>query len=152
MNKVLKLALSMAVLLVTFNAHAKLEKSEIMGVWTQTQNEQGVNVSSTYDFKADGTVTQILVMNSTSPKMNIIADGTVKYQLADDTITFKFSASDFNFTVFEIEGLPQEYVEIAKQQTLAQMTNMEQKLTDVKIDGNTLTANFNGQPISLHRN
>lgn len=142
----------MAVLFVAFSAKAKVEKSEILGVWTQTQNEQGINVSSTYDFKADDTVTQILVMNSTSPKMNIIADGTVSYKLSDDTITFKFSATDFNFTVFEIEGLPQEYVEMAKQQTLSQMTNMEQKLTDVKVEGNTLTAKFNGQPITLQRN
>lgn len=148
----MRLALCMAVIFVALGAKAELKKSEILGVWTQTQNEQGVSVSSTYDFKADDTVTQILVVSSANPKVSVIADGTVKYQIGDDTITFKFSASDFNFSVFEIEGLPQEYVEVAKQQMLSQMTNMEQKLTDVKIEGNTLTAKFNGETISMQRN
>lgn len=151
MKKVVKLAMCMVALFMALNANAKVEKSEILGIWNQTVEEQGITVTSTYDFKADGTMTQIMIMTGTSPKMNVIADGTVKYTLSDDTITFKFSASDINFTVFEIEGLPNEYVEVAKQQMLTGMTNIEQKLTDIQIDGNTLTAKFNGETITLER-
>ena len=138
-------------LFVAMNAQAQVDQSQLLGIWTQTENQQGVNVSSTYDFKADGTVTQILVMTSLSPRMNVIADGTVNYTLKDDTLTFRFTSSDFNISAFEIEGLPAEYVDVAKKQMIDQMANSEQKLTDLKIDGNTLTAKFQGQTITLQR-
>lgn len=151
MKNFVKFTLFLMALVVTFNAQAQIDKSDLLGIWTQTENQQGVNVTSTYDFKDDGTVTQILVMNSLSPRMNVIADGTVKYTLSDDTLTFKFTSSDFNFSMFEIEGLPAEYVDMAKKQMIDQMANTEQKLTDLKIEGNTLTAKFQGHTITLQR-
>ena len=151
MKNLMKLSLCLLMLMVALGAGAKVEKSEILGIWTSTENVQGTNIVSTYDFKPDGTVTQILVITSNSPKMNVIADGTAQYTLTDDTLTFKFSASDFNFSIFQIEGLPDEYVEMAKTQMLAQMGNMEQKLTDIQVEGDTLTAKFSGQTITLKR-
>lgn len=151
MKNVVRIAICLVALFTAVNVSAKVEKSQLLGIWTQTETENGINIVSTYDFKDDGTVTQIFMMNSASPKMNVIADGTVNYKLSDDTLTFKFSASDFNFTLFEIEGLPDEYVDVAKQQMMAQMSNMEQKLTDIKIDGDTLTGKFNGQAVTLTR-
>ena len=152
MKNVVKIAFCLLAAFFALNANAKVEKSEILGTWTQTATEQGITVICTYDFKADNTVTQFFMMNSSSPKMNVIADGTCEYKLSDDTISFKFSASDFNFTAFEIEGIPQEYVSVAKQQMMSQLVNVEQKLTDVKINGNTMTAKFNGETITLNRN
>lgn len=152
MKKAVKLAVCLMAMFFAFNAQAKVEKSEILGVWTMSENAQGMNILSTYDFKDDNTVTQFLMMSSASPKVNIIADGTCQYQIKDDSIVFKFSASDFNFTAFEIEGLPDEYVGVAKQQMMAEMVNVEQKLTNIKIEGNTLTAETEGQTITLTRN
>lgn len=151
MKKTMKLALCLIMLTVALSAGAKVEKSQILGIWTSSQTTNGINVVSTYDFKDDNTVTQILVVNGTNPQVNIIADGTVSYKLSDDTLTFKFSAKDFNFTLFQIEGLPDEYVEMAKNQMMGQMVNMEQKLTDVQVEGDTLTAKFNGETVTLQR-
>lgn len=151
MKKTVKFALLLIALLTTFNIDAKVDKKQLLGVWTQIENEQGINFFSTYDFKEDGTVTQFVIVTAESPKINIVADGTCKYQLKDDTITFKFSASDFNFTTMEIEGLPEEMKGMVMQQIMSQMVNVEQKLTNVKIDGNTLTAKANGVSITLRR-
>ena len=151
MKTTVKFALLLIALLTTFNIDAKVDKKQLLGVWTQIENEQGINFFSTYDFKEDGTVTQFVIVTAESPKINIVADGTCKYQLKDDTITFKFSASDFNFTTMEIEGLPEEMKGMVMQQIMSQMVNVEQKLTNVKIDGNTLTAKANGVSITLRR-
>lgn len=151
MKTTVKFALLLIALLTTFNIDAKVDKKQLLGVWTQIENEQGINLFTTYDFKEDGTVTQFVIVTAESPKINIVADGTCKYQLKDDTITFKFSASDFNFTTMEIEGLPEEMKGMVMQQIMSQMVNVEQKLTNVKIDGNTLTAKANGVSITLRR-
>lgn len=152
MKNLVKIAFCLMAVLFAFNAEAKIEKSELLGTWTQTVNEGGVMVITTYDFMEDDNVKQMLIMNSASPKMNIIADGTAQYKLDDDSIIFKFSGKDFNFTAFEIEGLPEEMKGMAQQQMMQQLVNVEQKITDVKIDGNTLTAKFNNETITLTRN
>lgn len=139
-------------ILFAFNADAKVEKSDILGVWTQMETEKGITVMSIYDFQSDNTVTQMLMLTGDSPKMNVMADGKAEYKLEDDCLIFKISPSDINFTAFEIEGLPQEYVGMAQQQMLAEMTNMQQKLTDINIEGNILTAKFNGQTVTFKRN
>lgn len=151
MKTTVKFALLLIALLTTFNIDAKVDKKQLLGVWTQIENEQGINLFTTYDFKEDGTVTQFVMVTAESPKINIVADGTCKYQLKDDTITFKFSASDFNFTTMEIEGLPEEMKGMVMQQIMSQMVNVEQKLTNVKIDGTTLTAKANGVSITMRR-
>ena len=151
MKKAVKLAVCLIAMVISFNAQAKIEKSEILGVWTLNVDENGMSLISTYDFKEDGTMTQFVMMNSSSPKMSIIADGNCQYKIQDDSIVFKFSASDFNFRTFEIEGIPEEYVGVAKQQMMSQMVNVEQKLTNVVIDGNTMTAETEGQKVTLTR-
>ena len=83
--------------------------------------------------------------------MAIEAEGTCDYTFNDNTITFTISAEDFNFSKFEIEGVPEEQIELAMEQQKSQMTGIEQSLTDVVIDGDILTANFNGQEITLKR-
>lgn len=152
MKRTLKLTLCLMAMFFAFSMQAKIEKSELLGVWTLAQQENGMNIISSYDFKDDNTVTQFLMMNGTSPKMNVVADGTCQYSISDDCIVFKFSASDFNLTAFEIEGIPEEYIGIARQQMMSQMVNVEQKLTDVKIDGNQMTAKVEGQTVTLTRN
>ena len=151
-KNLVKIAFCLVAVFFAFNGNAKVEKSDLLGTWTQTETEQGVTVISTYDFKDDNTVTQFFMMNSSNPKMNVIAEGTAQYTFNGETLTFKFSASDFNFTTFEIEGLPQEYVGVAKQQMMSQMVNVEQKITDININGKTLTGKFDGQTVTLQKN
>lgn len=150
MKNVVKFTMCLLAVFFAFSAKA-VDKSELLGSWTQTVNEGGVMVISTYDFKDNDKVTQFLIMNSTSPKINIVADGTCDYSLKDDAITFKFSGKDFNFSTFEFEGLPQEAVGMAQQQMINEMVNVEQKLTDIKINGDTMTAKFNGEEVTLKR-
>ena len=151
MKNLMKLGLCLLAVLFAFNANAKVSKSELLGAWTLTFNMQGAMVISTFDFNADDTMTQFFMTNCTSPKMNIIAEAKGSYTLEDDTITFQVSTSDVNFSVFEIEGLPDNMKGMAQQQILNQMMNSDQKLTDVKIEGNTLTAKAGGQTLTFQR-
>lgn len=123
----------------------------LVGKWQQEVDKAGVQATVTYDFKSDGTLTQTSVMNSESPYMAIEAEGTCDYSFNDNTITFTISAEDFNFSKFEIEGVPEEQIELAMEQQKSGMTGIEQSFTDVVIDGDILTANFNGQEITLKR-
>lgn len=152
MKNVMRFTFCLLSLLFYMSAGAKVEKSELLGVWTQMETENGVTMMSTYDFKEDNTVTQLLMINGSAPKMNVMADAKAEYNLEDDCLTFKVNPADVNFTAFEIEGLPQEYVGMAQQQMLAELTNVVQKLTDLKIEGNILTAKFNGQKVTFKRN
>ncbi|MDE6199262.1 MAG: hypothetical protein K2G06_05415 [Muribaculaceae bacterium] len=125
----------------------------LIGKWEQTISEAGANAVATYDFKDNGKMTQTMVMKSETPSINIEGEGTCDYTYseADKTITFKFSASDFNFKTFEIEGIDEASMEMAMDQMKSQMVNMEQKFTNVNIDGDKLTANFNGQEVEMKR-
>lgn len=124
----------------------------LVGKWQQTLDEQGVKIVTIYDFHADGTLSQHMDMsNSSTPRMKMVADGVCKYTFQNNTITFKFNPQDFNFSTFEVEGLDQATTDAILEQTKTSMTAMEQKITNVKIDGNKLTGTFNGQEFVLTR-
>lgn len=124
--------------------------NELIGKWEQTVEQMGVKAELTYDFKNNGKMTQTLVMKNDYPKINIVADGTCSYTYSDDIIKFKFSSSDFNFDVYEIEGMSEEEVAAGMEAMKSGMV-MEQEFTDVKIEGDKMTAKFNGQKITLKR-
>ena len=133
-----------------FNANAKVEKSEILGSWIQSVSQNGVTLISTYDFHADNTVTQWVFLSCASPKIDIVGDATCAYVFDNDAITFKFSGSDFNFTKLEVEGMTPEQLEAYKRE-LSKQFNMESKMTNIKVKGNTMTAKSDGQKIELKR-
>lgn len=141
----------MAAMLFAFAAHAKIDKSELIGQWVLTQTEKGINIISVYDFMDNDRMSQMVIMTGTSPKMTISANGTCDYRVEDGSIIFKFSGSDFEFTTFEIEGIPEDYIELAKQQIKSQMVNVEQKMTNVKIKGNKLEAKVEGEKVTMTR-
>ena len=133
------------------NSNSSSSDNPLVGKWQQEVDKAGVQATVTYDFKSDGTLTQTSVMNSESPYMAIEGEGTCDYTFNDNTITFTISAENYNFTKYEVEGIPEEQIELAMEQQKSQMTGIEQSLTDVVIDGDILTANFNGQEITLTR-
>lgn len=134
-----------------FKASA-IEKSELVGTWTMTMNEQGVTMISTYDFQEDGTMKQLTIVNSTSPKVNIMGEGVAEYQIDGDAISFKILPESVNFTTFEIEGLPDEMKGMFQQKMIGEMVKGDQKLTNVKIDGNTMTATEQGKTVTFKKN
>jgi hypothetical protein len=124
----------------------------LLGKWQQTVDESGVKVVTTYEFNADGTMKQVMDMtSSTAPRIKMKGEGTCKYTFQDNTLTFKFNAKDFNFPVFEVEGVDQATTDAIMQQTKESMGAMEQKVTDIKISGNKLTGTFNGESFELTR-
>lgn len=153
MKRITYFAMCLCTMLLVLASCSKSSNSDnpIVGKWQQEVDKAGVQATVTYDFKSDGTLTQTSVMNSESPYMAIEAEGTCDYTFNDNTITFTISAEDFNFSKFEIEGVPEEQIELAMEQQKSGMTGIEQSLTDVVIDGDILTANFNGQEITLKR-
>lgn len=151
MKKAVKFALCLVAMFIAFNAQAEIKKSDVLGVWTLTVNQNGMNMISTYDFKDDNTVTQFVMANSASPKINIMADVMCTYEIKDDAIIFKVKPESLNFSMFEIEGLPAEYIPVAKQQLINELVGSEQKLTNVVIDGNTMTAKSQNEEVTLSR-
>lgn len=125
--------------------------NSLIGKWQQTVTEDGTMAVSTYDFKDNGKLTQTLTMKSEIPAIEIDAEGTCDYVYTGDTITFKFSATDFNFKKFMIEGVGEDIIETAMDNMKAEMTNVEQRFTDVRIEGDKLTATFEGQEVTFQR-
>lgn len=121
----------------------------LIGKWEQKINEEGGTAVSTYTFKENGELVQTLKIKS--PDVNIQGEGTCDYQYNGTTITFKFSASDFDFTKFEVKGISKSDLAAGMEMMRRQMVDMIQEFTDVKISGNTLTAMFNGQKVTLKR-
>lgn len=123
----------------------------IIGKWEQTINQGSAAAVVTYNFKESGKLIQTMVMKNASPAINIDGEGTCEYTYKDNTITFKFSASDYTFNKFSIEGMSDDMIDAAMEEMKSEMVNMEQSFTNVKIDGDKLTANFNGQKVELKR-
>lgn len=127
------------------------KNNELIGKWEQVVEQAGVKAVLTYDFKDNGTLTQTMVMKSESPMIDIDGEATCVYSYSGNTITFKFSNSDITFNKYKIEGLDDAMVKVAMEEMKSEMVGMEQKLTDVKIEGDKLTARFNGQKLELNR-
>lgn len=127
------------------------KNNALVGKWEQVVEQAGVKAVLTYDFKDDGTLTQTMVMKGETPMVYIDAEASCVYSYSGNTITFKFSNSDITFNEYKIEGLDDAMVEVAMEEMKSEMVGMEQKLTDVKIEGDKLTARFNGQELELNR-
>lgn len=151
MKKVFTIAFCLFAVMLTFNANAKIDRSEILGLWMQTVNEQGVTAISTYDFKENGRIDQTLVMTAANPEMTIEAVAECDYTFKDDKIIFTFSGKDVDITKFEMEGVPDSLVQPLIEQTKQGMVNQKQEIKIIKIEGNTMEAKLNGEKITLVR-
>lgn len=147
MKRLLSFAVCLCTLMLALSSCSN--NNDLVGKWEQNVDQYGLNAYVTYDFKEDGTLTQTFEMKS--PQMNIVGEGSCKYTYKDGEITFKFSASDFNFSEFEIEGVDSEYIDMVMEEMKSQIANVEEHVTDVKIDGDKLTGNSKGQKIQLTR-
>lgn len=129
-----------------------IDKS-ILGKWEQTVEENGSKVVSVYEFDESGKLSQTVSIKRDSPAMNIYCGGTVDYTYENNIITFKFDMSNFEIKEFQIEGLDEEELVAAMEQYKENIagTKMEQQLRDVKINGDEMTAIFNGMKITLKR-
>lgn len=153
MKRLMYFTMCLCTMLVALSSCSSKGGNGLIGKWEQTIEQGGAKAIATYDFKDNGKMTQTMVMKSETPAINIDAEGTCDYTYseAEKTITFKFSATDFNFKTFEIEGISDDAMDVAMEQMKSEMVNLEQKFTDVNISGNEMTAVFNGQKVVLKR-
>lgn len=157
MKKLMFISLCICTMFITLTACSGGSKSvsdpsnPIVGKWEQIVEQNGMNVDAIYEFKSSGDLSQSMTVKSSNPKVNIKGSGKCTYTYENDVITFMFSGKDFDFSKFEIEGLPKSYIDQAMNEMKRSMTDMEQVWTDVVIDGNTMTAYFNGNTITLKR-
>lgn len=149
MKKLLKVTFLLMAFTMAFTSFAA--DNDIYGKWRTVANEQGVSAVSTYDFNPSGIVTQIFEINCPTPKIEIAGSGACKFTYKDNTITFKFNASDLNFSKFYIEGVDKSLINAAIEQQRKEMTNQTFRMTDVKVTGDTMTAISDGQKITLTR-
>lgn len=151
MKKLIYFTLSLCALVAVMTSCSSKADNELIGKWKQTIENGGAKVVSIYDFKDGGKLTQTFELKNDNPAIDIEAEGDCEYTFEGNVITFKFSATDFNFSKFEYEGLTDDMIEIAMDQMKSQMVNVEQEFTNVKINGDKLTAEFNGQEVELKR-
>lgn len=151
MKRLMYFTMCLCTMLLVVSCSKSNSDNPLIGKWEQTIEQAGVKAVATYDFKDSGKLIQTMVMKNASPAIDIDAEGTCEYTYKDNTITFKFSASDFTFNKFSIEGLSDDMIDAAMEEMKSEMVNMEQSFTNVKIDGDKLTANFNGQQVELKR-
>lgn len=141
------LAVMLVVMSFTINA-----ADSLIGKWQQIVEENGVKVVTTYEFNTDGNMKQVMNMDSsTTPRIRMQGEAVCKYTFLNNTLTFKFDAKDFNFPVFEVEGVDAATTQAIMEQTKQSMGATEQKITDIKINGSELTGKFNGQEFKLTR-
>lgn len=150
MKRFIYFALCMCTMMVTLSSCGGKD-NELVGKWEQVVEQMGAKAVSVYDFKSSGKMSQEMTVKNEEPYINIEGSATCKYTFEDGTITFKFSADDIEFSAFEIEGVSGDYIDTAMEQMKAQMGSMEQKIKNVKIDGDKLTGTFNGQEIEMTR-
>lgn len=144
---------TLAVMLVLVSCTMNAADS-LIGKWLQVVDENGVKIEITYEFNADGNMKQLFNLNSsTTPHIKMQAEGGCKYTFQDNSLTFKFDVNDFKFSVFEVEGVDATTTQAIMEQTKQSLVgaDMEQKITDIKINGNKLTGKFNGQELKLTR-
>lgn len=151
MKKFLFSTFSVLCMVIALASCSSKASNELIGKWEQDLLQQGMNAHVTYDFEEGGKLSQTFEMTGDVPKVDIKGEGTCTYTYADNVITFTFSGADFNFSKSEMEGVPQELVDMSMQQVKSSMVDVEQKITDVKINGNTLTGTLNGMQITLKR-
>ncbi|MDE6802310.1 MAG: hypothetical protein K2J06_06045 [Muribaculaceae bacterium] len=154
MKRVLSFVACLCVVLLALTAcggNGSKGSNELIGKWKQVVDQSGVKAVTVYDFEEDGILEQSLSVTGEYPKTEIVGEAKAKYEYEDGVISFTFSGSDMTFSKFEIEGLPDDMIEMAKEQTLSSMVDMKQQMENVKIDGNKLTATFNGQEIEMTR-
>lgn len=139
---------AVALIVVSFCMNAA---NPLVGEWRQTVVEESVRSVVTYDFRADGTMTQQVHMSSSSyPRMKMETFGKCKYTFSNGVITFRFTANDISIPVLEIEGVDKAVLDGAIQQMKASQAT-QSKITDVSIVGNKLTGRYNGNTIELIR-
>lgn len=150
MKKIISLTLCFCTILIAITSCSGTKSDNpLIGKWEQTMTENGVKVVAIYEFSENGKLEQTMTM--TSDMLNIEGNGTCEYTYKNNTITFRFSAENFDYSKFEIEGISEDVIEDVMAQTKASMVNIEQTFEDVVITGDTMTATFGDQPVTLTR-
>lgn len=150
MKKTFSLALYLCTIMIAISSCSGAKSDNpLIGKWEQTVAENGVKNVVIYEFAENGELEQ--TMTVTSDMINIEASGTCEYTYENNTITFQFSAENFDYSKFEIEGIEEDVIQDVLEQTKASIVNVTQTLENVVISGDTLTATFGFRPITLIR-
>lgn len=143
-----QLMVLVAVMVLGLSASAD---DSIIGQWVQDVSEQGVTILSYYDFGSDGKFVQDMLITCPSPKMDISMSGKGPYSYLNGTLTLKCEPEYVTVSKFYIEGADQNMINAAVEQQKAQMASLVFKLSDVKVNGDKMTAVYNGTKITLRR-
>lgn len=149
MKKIMKFAVCLAAMLLTFSAYAS--EKDLYGRWVLSQVENGIIAMTSFDFHEDGGVNMKLLVQSSSPKMELEADASGTYTYKGSTATCKFNKDDIEISKLEIDGLSGSLREMAIQQQKSEMAKSDIKITDISINGNVMTATIEGETVTLNK-
>lgn len=150
MKKLFSLTLCLCTILIAITSCSGTKSDNpLIGKWEQRVTENGATVVGIYKFAKNGELEQSMTI--TSDMIDIEGNGTCEYVYENNTITFKFSGEDFDYSKFEMEGVSEEVIENAMKQSKASLVNIEQIFENVEISGDILTATFGGRPVTLKR-
>lgn len=144
-----KMAMCLIAMMMTFAAYAS--DQDLYGRWVQNDTENGVVSITSYEFLPDGALNMMVVVQCPEPKVEMIAEIACAYTFKDKTITIKCETKDIDITKFEVEGLNPAMLQMAIEQQKQQIANQTIKLTNVRIDGDTMSVKFEGDNITLQK-
>lgn len=121
------------------------------GTWKRVAEEGLVEGYVTLEFMNGGKLFQTGGGSSYIPYMEFEIEGDCTYTFEEGVITIKFTGENFNIIKFEAPGEDRYKVEMYKRLLRSGITESEQVYTDVKIDGDTMTAIFRGEEVTFTR-
>lgn len=124
----------------------------LIGSWEQIVEEDSMKTVDIVDFVKSGLLKEKgIINNMTTPAVEVVYESTGKYTYVGDTITIIVSAKDINIKSVKIQGGSDEDNENFKKLMTSEFTDINQIWTDVKIEGDSITATLEGQKLVLKR-
>lgn len=121
------------------------------GIWKRVAEQGLVEAYATLEFMNGGKLFQTAGGSSYIPYMEFEIEGDCTYTFEEGVITIKFTGENFNITKFEAPGESSYMVKMYKDALRSGITEAEQVYTDVKIDGDKMTAIFQGEEVTFTR-
>lgn len=119
--------------------------------WPTKALPDGSKTTIIYDFHKDGRLTVTSHTVSEKQHINVERIATCNYTYRNNTIKYSFSAENIEFTKYEIEGLSQEEINSRIEFDKKYSSDLEEILTNVKVEGNKLEANIGKMHITFTR-
>lgn len=142
----LTLCLSMLIMLLT-----ACSGNELVGKWTSTVNQGDVKINIEYEFNSDGTMAQVVKMDSQGIGLATTVSVKGTYTFKDGVITYKVDPKNVKVEGLESLGIPKDQIATIEEETRQQIASRSVKIRDVSIKDGELKGNSDGMTVTLKK-